>query len=242
MFARARRPLLALLAALSSAAASAELPEGLAHDAVLCMTEPTLPEDLAARRPAVEGQLREALERVRFRIVAAEAVSPVAERVEREIGGFVDRLTGERDWPRYREFVVARGRAFRAELGCDAELRSHVALLRIAWLNGEAKWDGLSTQVSSQSRLMMNLVGGRIESGYVGALSLWVGIWDLEGRELAFRSGGIELLATLESDGWHPVPPEQVLSREDRLRRAVAETVGFTGQLLRKHGKPDAPK
>jgi hypothetical protein len=69
---------------------------------------------------------------------------------------------------------------------------------------------------------------------------------DLDGNEIAFRSGAIGLLATLSARGWIEHEPIAVFSNEDQLRTAISIAAGIFGSpvtksgtsLLRVGGKP----
>jgi hypothetical protein len=219
-----------LLAGVSLCADSAAEP---APEAVICLCEAKLPEDLHDRRAQVEAQLSGVLRKLGFRVVEVAAVAPIVERVERESGGSVDPLTGGRDWGRLHAFERALGRALRDELGCTALMEPTVVALVIEWNYGRAYWDGVSAMVVTASRIAYQGGIHAYDSGYVGALSLWLELRDLDGRELRFRSGGIELLAQLDTNGWQYMPKEALLTHPERLQVAVERAVGLTGQWLR---------
>jgi hypothetical protein len=151
----------------------------------------------------------------------------------------VDPATGERDVRRHRDYRERLARALGTELGCDARLHATVASLRARFANGTASWDGTKQQVSSTGRIVMNVLAGVSESGWVSALSLWLHVTDLEGNDLAFRSAGIETpvsLAVLEEQDL--LPEDLWLTDPARLDAAIESALGPHGASLREHGTP----
>jgi hypothetical protein len=159
--------------------------------------------------------------------------------VRKESGGFFDPATGEYDTGRrlaYRERLAG---ALRSELGCDARLHASVASLRARFTNGTASWDGTKQQVSSTGRIVLNVLAGVSESGWVSALSLWLHVTDLEGKNLAFRSAGIETpvsLAVMEDQDL--LPEDRWLTDPARLDAAIESALGPNGASLRERGTP----
>ena len=83
------------------------------------------------------------------------------------------------------------------------------------------------------------LLGGLNERGWVAALSLWIRMTDLEGDEIAFRSGGIEPLVSLavlrDKDR---LPEDRWLRDSGRLDGAIRAALGPGGRRLRDAGTP----
>jgi hypothetical protein len=225
--------LLTLLAPVSTAAP-------LAQGAKLCLypLRAPLPEG-DERRSELERKLSAALVAASFRVADPEAVRALEERVRKESGGFFDAATGEQDVGRrlaYRERLAS---ALRSELGCDAQLRASVVSLRARFANGSATWDGVSQQVSSTGRIVLNALAGVQESGWVSALSLWLHVTDLAGNDLAFRSAGIETpvsLAVMEDKDL--LPEDRWLTDPEKVDAAIEAALGPRGSWLWQRGAP----
>jgi hypothetical protein len=194
-----------------------------------------------ARCANIEKHLSEALTAAGYYVRESQAVSNVAERVLKDVGGFIDAATGWRDAARYRVYSEHLAAALRSELGCDAQLSAQVVIVRAPFQMGTAAWDGATDTVSSTGRVVLNLIGGTIESGWVKALSLWIGAYDLNGNDLAFRTAGIESLVNLAVLRDQDVLPEDVwLTDARKLDAAIQSALGPNGDALRLQGSPAA--
>ena len=212
----------------------------LAEGAKLCIhpLQAPLPEG-DERRSNLERRLGAALTAASFRLADPGAVRELEERIRMESGGFIDPATGERDVRRHRAYRERLASALGTELGCDAQLHASVVSLRANFVNGTASWDGASQRVSSTGRIVLNVLGGVTESGWVSALSLWLHVTDLQGDDLAFRSAGIETpvsLAVMEDQDL--LPEDRWLTDEGRLDAAIESALGPLGASLREHGRP----
>jgi hypothetical protein len=193
------------------------------------------------RRANIEKRLSDALTAAGYHVREPQAVSGIAERVLKDVGGAIDAATGWRDAARYRVFSDHLATALRSELGCDAELSAQVVIVQAPFNMGTATWDGATDTVSSTGRVVLNLIGGRIESGWVKALSLWIAAYDLNGNDLAFRSAGIESLVSLAVFRDQDILPEDVwLTDARQLDAAIQSALGPNGDALRLQGSPPA--
>jgi hypothetical protein len=104
---------------------------------------------------------------------------------------------------------------------------------------GTATWDGTTDSVSSTGRVVLNLIGGNVESGWVTALSLWIHAYDLNGNDLTFRTAGIESLVSLSVVHGEDVLPQDVwLTDIPKLDVAIQSALGPNGDALRLQGSP----
>jgi hypothetical protein len=210
---------------------------GFAPGAVVCLHRAQLPFTggiADARRTAIEQRLAAALTRESFTVVEPDRVVAVHERVLKAAGGFFDPATGVVDGARYRAVGERLARAFATELHCDVRLVPSVEVVRAHFDSGVAQWDGATQQVSSTGRIVLNVLTTTIESGWVGAFSLWLRLVDLNGEEIAFRSAGIEALvqlAVLEDKDL--MPQDQWLTDDTKLDAAIASALGAGGSTLR---------
>ncbi|MBI4517339.1 MAG: hypothetical protein HY699_16160 [Deltaproteobacteria bacterium] len=216
--------------------------EPLDQGSTLCLHPLVIPiaeSQAEARLAKLEKKLVEALVAASYQVAEPQAVSDLFKRLRADFGGFVDPATGRRDEVRYRAFRDRLQAALRQELGCDAQLSAQVVSVRAAFVNGTARWDGTTDDVSSTGRVVMNLLGGVVESGWVAALSLWLNALDLEGNDLAFRSAGIESLVSLAVLRDRDVLPEdRWLTDDKKLDAAIQSALGPNGDALRLRGTP----
>ncbi|MCH8936383.1 MAG: hypothetical protein IIB90_11715 [Gemmatimonadetes bacterium] len=164
------------------------------------------PEDVfvseqAGRRIAgiLEAQLREG----GFSVVPASEYSRIWDAIIRQMGGFFDPVTGERD---EGKFATAR-----RELLSELQGRFHTQVLLYQELQivdayvdgGVAAWDGAEQDIGGergaiaadyQDSFERDDFGGRTD-GVVSAVSLMVAIDGQDGREMYRNFGGLEVLA-----------------------------------------------
>ena len=85
----------------------------------------------------------------------------------------------------------------------------------------------------------MNALAGVQESGWVSAFSLWLQVTDLAGKNVAFRSAGIETPVTFAVvEDQDLVPEDRWLTDEVRFGDAIRSALGPLGEALRLHGRP----
>jgi len=239
---RTRVPAWALAGCLVAFLAGASSADPLVAGSKLCLYPLTVP--LAegrgeARRANLERKLVAALREASFSLAEPVAVDALEERVRKECGGFVDPATGERDGERYLAYQQKLAQALRDELGCSAQLRASVVQLRATLFGGFAVWDGTQQRVSSTGRQVKNAIVGVEESGWLIAFSLWLSVLDLDGKEIAFRSAGIETpvqLAVVEDQDL--LAEDRWLSDEARLDAAIRSALGIGGASLRSAAEP----
>jgi hypothetical protein len=216
---------------------------GFAPGAVVCLQRLQLPfagGTADARRTAIEQRIVAALTREAFTVVEPDRVTPVQDRVLKATGGFIDPATGMVDADRYRAFRERLAHALATELRCDVRLVPSVAPVRARFDSGVARWDGTTQQVSSTGRIVLNALTTTIESGWVGAFSLWLRLLDLGGEEIGFRSAGIEALvqlAVLEDKDL--LPEDQWLTDGTKIDAAIASALGAGGNTLRSSSGAD---
>jgi hypothetical protein len=222
-----------LAALASSAAAGGPLDPG----ATLCLHPLAVPLDEKngeERRAAIELRLAEALRAASFEVPDPAAVGALRKRVFDETGSAVDPATGERDQAVFAARQEKIAQALATEFGCDAYLIAGVATVRAGFVNGTASWDGAKQQISSTGRIVLQVLGGVAESGWVKAFSLWLRVLDPGDQEIAFRSAGIETplqLAVVKDEDL--VPEDHWLSDMTRIDAAIQSALGPGGVALR---------
>lgn len=209
---------------------------GLAPGVTLCMYPLGLPfptGDHDPRRASIERRLTAALLNASLRVVEPARVKVVRDRELGAEGGIFDPVLGRPIPEKYRAYHDRIAAAFARELGCDAQLIASVVPVRASFATGVAKWDGASQQISSTGRIVLQALGGEVESGWVGAFSLWLLVRDLAGNDLTFRSAGIEALVRLAViEDKDLLPQDQWLTDGAKLDAAIASALGSAGRKL----------
>jgi hypothetical protein len=192
-----------------------------------------------ARRVAIEQRLIAALKAAAFDVADPAKVRELRERSFDEAGELFDPATGERQADVYARARANVAQAFRAELGCDAQLVASVVIVRAPFAGTTASWDGTTQQVVSTGRLLLGALGGVVESGWVNAFSLRLRVADFDDETLAVRSAGIETplqLAVVKDQDL--VPEDLWLKDTARIEAAIQSALGPSGSALRAAERP----
>jgi hypothetical protein len=177
----------------------------------VCLEEFSVPEvipEAKAREKAYVDLLRAELARGNLALVGKDETKGAFDRASRKVGGAFDRDTGATDEARFDKARAAGLGALRGELACDATMRAQFAIVRSLWESGHAVWDGVRQPVPGS---------GPKDYGWVAALSLWIEMDDMAGREIYFGAGGVQVLAGLRRHGRYVAPEETVVEKKSLL-------------------------
>lgn len=166
------------------------------------------------RIATIETSFRAALAHKGYRSPEIEDTRRAAQAVADEGTGFFDPDTGFLDAEGFRRYRAYRIRGLQRHLGCGAVLVATVVPVYAPFELGRAEWDGVQ----------QFMVAKREEAGWLRALSVYVHLFDVTGRELYFSTGGIEVLATISGAflrKGRPVEAGAILGDEWRIRNGV---------------------
>jgi len=190
----------------------------------LCLWRPSIEVptvEAEARLQEITEILLEELVRMQYEVVPPERVSDLWMEIREREGGTFDPDTGQRIEDRHRAIPEVAYAGFRSELGCDAIVRARVGTVEVDWDDGAASWDGVTRSVEG----VPDSYRGTVE-----AISLFVTLFDMDGREIYFRSGGIQVLSKV---GFGPsgkrqlesIDAERVLEDPSEIREGVRVAV-----------------
>jgi len=183
----------------------------------VCLAQPTTAIEIAdseTRLRALAAALRDALVERGYGVSMPSAVDAAGDDVARRIGALYDPQTGRLDEGRFQAFQRERYRELSRQLGCTSVLESRVVSVWARWDHGEAHWDGVMRLVGADGG-----IGGRIK-----ALSVYLTMHDMAGRQVYFSTGGIQLLASRQRFfEVEPMrrPPQVLLADPIELRDAA---------------------
>lgn len=167
------------------------------------------------RGSAIARIVAEELVRAEFAVVQATRTSEIVSRERARMSPLYDVDSGRRDEARYAEFQARSRAALHAELGCELVARLTVAAGIAAAPGMDVAWDGVWDKA----------FGGAGRVGLVGVLSLRVSLRAMDGREVYFGTGGIELSREFDPNPRSlrslPRPVPDLLRDETRIRRAT---------------------
>lgn len=218
----------AILALLPGCGVKQQLPqlsEGVTHDSLhaavssICLLPLGVDQELMSekRRTELQQHLVSRLQAAGFQAVMVDPSEELWKKLVEEVGGYYDRHTGRPDHAQHARILESYRRSIASENGCQAFLTSTVEVVSAPWFAGTARWDGAEQKLPGTS------LG---TYGYVGALSLWVRLEDVAGKEFYFGTGGITIVSRLEKLSWYKsefrqTEMDQWLSDESRNIRAV---------------------
>ena len=171
-----------------------------------------------------------------FSTVPEDAYAAAWQAILEDLGGIYDPMTGQLDNEKYRVAEQRIAHEMSEQFGANAFLYPELVLVDAEFANGVAKWDGTSQSVASfwehlgetLSALASGLSNGgystNYPSGTVSAVSLRVGLYDLEGSELYTNWAGIELVADKKDGTFYP--DEQRFQEPERIRQSVENALG----------------
>ena len=167
---------------------------------------------------AIEADIERSLATAGFIVLPAEAFQEAWAAEERAAGGVFDPRTGRLDQAKFAEL---RRRCYDELMriqSFDAVLVPSFEVVSAPFYGGFARWDGSNERMVGTGEL-----DARIEDyeGNLSALSLRVGIHDLEDRPLYEHRGGIQTLARIEGGEFVELEPDQVLVDPELHREAV---------------------
>lgn len=152
--------------------------------------------------------------------VSPPAVTQAAwQRGVEELGAIFDPHSGRRDDARYEAGRLRGFRELGDTLACDVTLSPSLVQVVAPWAGPSLEWDGAALEWS----------GGYGTHGWVGALSLWVVVHDLQGEVLYFGTGGIEPAARFVAGrDFEPLRHSQLLRDDARTRAGLLRALeGF---------------
>lgn len=187
---------------------------------VICVLPPQLGFSLA-RGKELTVKLRDELQQIvatgGFEVPPPSEVDKLWQGTVASLGGAYDIYSGRLDRTKRQEILAASRDRLKADLKCDALLSATVSLVNANFFAGVAAWDGVRESLRGDG------------SGYVGAISLWVSIEDMNGKEQFFGTGGIQVLSHLDpgffETKFEAVDEEQVLTDAGARRAAIYESL-----------------
>lgn len=175
----------------------------------------------------IEQQLREA----GFRVVPAVEYGKIWDRILRQMGGFFDPVTGERDEDKFtaarRELLRELQGRFETQVVLYAELEVVDAFVE----NGLAEWDDITQRIGRNNTIDARFRGsfdrgefGDRDDGVVSAVSLVLAVDGADGTEMYRNFGGLEVLSVPDDSA--PAGPFVLVAEAERVSVSVGIALG----------------
>ncbi len=209
-------------------------PEARLREAIeaVVATPLTHPDELhvsTAASQRIDSLIKAKLDSAGIQVVAAAEYSRIWDRILRQLGGFFDPITGERNEVKFEAARRELLRELRGRFGTDVLLYAELQIVEAVVDGGVAKWDGTrqrvtgaSARILSEFRATFQDDGFRSELyGTIDAVSLVLGIDDGDGKELYRHFGGVEVLSTSTLGSGGDTRSYTLVADEERVAYAV---------------------
>jgi len=163
------------------------------------------------------------LNSVGFQTVPSTDYEQTFNRLRDEVGGFFDPNTGKADKEKFKKVQELCRRELATKFHADAVLYPTMEVYSISFARDWAVWCGTKESASDASWLEQAFVG--THSGTIPALTLCIGLYDIDGNKMYSRCAGVQLLDKVRGFGFRKVPDERILT--DAQRNANAVTFAF---------------
>ncbi len=165
----------------------------------------------------IAGQLRS----VGFAVVPPAESEAIWKRVTDSLGGLFNAGTGERDTVKLNTARALAMAELRARFQADAWLHSHIVFANAKFDQGNAQWDGAKQSYQSFGKKFLTALFGGGTYGKTSALSLWVDVEDLHGKDLYINQGGLQLYMVPSGRDWVKISSGELYADPARNANAV---------------------
>ncbi len=173
------------------------------------------------RRGKFDSLIAAELRGAGFTVVPPEESAAIWKRVTDSVGGLFSAATGERDTVKLN---VARSVAMaelHARFQADAWLHPHIVFASAKFDQGDARWDGAKQTYQSFGKKFLTALFGGGTYGKTAALSVWVDLEDLRGKDLYINQGGLQLYMVPSGHDWVRIPAGELYADSARNANAV---------------------
>jgi hypothetical protein len=166
-----------------------------------------------------ESLLDAKLRKLGFKVIPSSEYDAIWKKMMDKVGGYFDPVTGKRDDAKFKAVRTHTLREVNTKLKADAVVYSLIRVFPVPFNSNQASWHGTSESL---------VAGGALQKffsnqfhGTVSALSFGVNISDPNEVDMYVNWGGIQVLGRVS--GWQVVniPPEEILTNEERNAAAV---------------------
>ena len=161
-----------------------------------------------------------------FVVVPSQESAAIWKRVTDSLGGLFDVATGDRDTIKLNTARKLTMDELRTRFHADGWLHPHIIFAMAKFDGGTARWDGVSESYQSFGKKFLTALFGGGTYGRTSALSVWVDLEDLQGKDLYVNEGGLQLYLKPAGHDWQAIPPAQLYADPARNATAVSIALG----------------
>ena len=194
---------------------------------VIALAPVAVPNDLENPEPVralFAGLVETKLRAAGLEVITPDRTGPVWDSIRALQGGLFDPTTGKLDAEKARQARQAYAGEMARRFNANAILYPSIVVVSARLDNSVAAWDG--TQQGTAAKKLVHMLMGASHSGHVPALSLWVELAALDGRDLYEYGGGIQVLEKVGALG-KPVPVQRAELFKDQKRNEKAVSIAL---------------
>ena len=191
--------------------------------------EPGELKDVEPSRGKFDSLLTAQLTSAGFVVVPSKESGAIWKRVTDSLGGLFNVATGERDTVKLSTARKLTMDELHTRFHADGWLHPQIIFAMAKFDGGTARWDGVSESYQSFGKKFLTALFGGGTYGRTSALSVWVDLEDLQGKDLYINEGGLQLYLKPAGHDWKAIPPAELYA--DPARNAAAVSIAL-GPLL----------
>ncbi|MCZ6765362.1 MAG: hypothetical protein O7D32_00380 [bacterium] len=152
-------------------------------------------------------------------VLKPEQYTKIWKDIESERYGFLDEATGLRDDLKIALAMAQTIDRLGTDLVPDGMLVASIIVVEAPFGSGRAHWDGTSQPIKTGSLLKGFVTGS--PDGTLGALSLRISVFSVDGEKVYSYRGGIEVLSKMSGSEFVLVPRNELFKDDERIRKSV---------------------
>lgn len=156
-----------------------------------------------------------------FVLVSPEESAAIWKRVTDSLGGLYSVTTGQRDTVKLQAARAVTMAELHARFHADAWLHSQIVVASAKFDQGDARWDGAKQSYQSFGKKFLTALFGGGTYGKTAALSVWVDLEDMHGKDLYINQGGLQLYLVPSGKEWVKIPSRELYADPERNANAV---------------------
>ncbi len=174
------------------------------------------------------------LPRSGFTVVPPEESAAIWKRVTDSLGGLFSTATGARDTVKLNVARAVAMAELHARFQVDAWLHPQIVFASAKFDQGNAQWDGAKQSYQSFGKKFLTALFGGGTYGKTAALSVWVDLEDMRGKDLYVNQGGLQLYMVPSGHDWVRIPSGELYA--DSARNATAVRLALAPLVTRTAG------
>ncbi len=189
-------------------------------------------EEIPQKQLHLEQFLMEDLKIAGLKSIPSQAFKTIYDSLKEKMGPIYDPYSGKPDEEKKKALFEHAKQEYLRIHKVDAFAYTGVKVVKAEWSGNTAWWHGTQDSTTGKTGFwaQMNPPNGY---GTIAALSFWLLIKDLQGKECYFHIGGIQLYSLISNGRFVDIPKNQLLTDTKKNRKGI----GITTRALRESNR-----